>query len=177
MIETQEFSGKSGRKNGILAFHLIQSFKDFETTSEAAHKCGKKLVEKLFADKYETVIATHLDHDHLHNHIIINAVSYVDGHKYRNSYKDYFHDIREISDKICVENCLSVIDNPIKAGVSIMQSGKPNRKADLQSEGRTCDYIFTDADRIKEKYENAKRLENETNKDNKQINEQIWRQL
>ena len=67
MLETQEAFGKSRRKNGVLAYHLVQSFKDFETTPEIAHKCGLELVERLFADKYEVMLATHLDHDHLHN--------------------------------------------------------------------------------------------------------------
>ena len=67
MLETQDFFGKTGRKNGVLAYHLVQSFKDFEKTPEIAHKCGLELVERLFADKYEVMLATHLDHDHLHN--------------------------------------------------------------------------------------------------------------
>ena len=67
MLETQEAFGKSRRKNGVLAYHLVQSFKDFETTPEIAHKCGLELVERLFADKYEVMLATHLDHAHLHN--------------------------------------------------------------------------------------------------------------
>ena len=117
MMETQEFFGKAGRKNSVLAYHLVQSFKDFETTPEIAHKCGLELAERLFADKYEVVVATHLDHKHLHNHIIINAVSYLDGYKYRNNFKDYFIDIRGISDAICRENCLSVIDHPQRRGM------------------------------------------------------------
>ncbi|UKI35125.1 MAG: relaxase/mobilization nuclease domain-containing protein [Clostridiales bacterium] len=63
----------------------------FETTPEIAHKCGLELAERLFADKYEVVVATHLDHKHLHNHLIINSVSYADGYEYRNNFKDYFH--------------------------------------------------------------------------------------
>lgn len=117
MMKTQEFFGKAGRKNSVLAYHLVQSFKDFETTPEIAHKCGLELAERLFADKYEVVVATHLDHKHLHNHIIINAVSYLDGYKYRNNFKDYFIDIRGISDQICRENCLSVIDKPQRRGM------------------------------------------------------------
>ena len=112
MIDTQEFFGKAGHKNAVLAYHLVQSFKDFETTPEIAHKCGLELAERLFTDKYEVIVATHLDHKHLHNHLIINSVSYADGYKYRNNFKDYFIDIRGISDAICIENCLSVIEHP-----------------------------------------------------------------
>lgn len=86
-------------------------------TPEIAHKCGLELAERLFADKYEVVVATHLDHKHLHNHLIINSVSYADGYKYRNNFKDYFIDIRGISDAICIENCLSVIEHPQRRGM------------------------------------------------------------
>lgn len=139
MVETQDFFGKSGRKNGVIAYHLVQSFKDLETTPEIAHKCGKELVERLFSDKYETIIATHLDHEHLHNHIIINAVSYIDGYKYRNNFKDYFHDIRGISDAICIENCLSVIDKPKRRGMhyaewKALKEGKPTIRGTIRND-------------------------------------------
>ena len=117
MIATQEQFCRRRRKNEVVAYHIVQSFKKFETTPEIAHKCGKELVERLFQDKYECVIATHLDHDHLHNHIVINSTSYLDGSKYKNTFKDYFVDIRGISDQICIENCLSVIENPQHRGM------------------------------------------------------------
>ena len=137
MMETQEFFGKAGRKNSILAYHLVQSFKDFETTPEIAHKCGLELAERLFADKYEVVVATHLDHKHLHNHIIINAVSYLDGYKYRNNFKDYFIDIRGISDQICIENCLSVIEHPKRRGMHYgewlaLKEGRPTIRGSIR---------------------------------------------
>lgn len=137
MMETQEFFGKAGRKNSVLAYHLVQSFKDFETTPEIAHKCGLELAERLFADKYEVVVATHLDHKHLHNHLLINAVSYVDGSKYRNNFKDYFIDIRGISDAICRENCLSVIDHPQRRGMHYgewlaLKQGRPTIRGSIR---------------------------------------------
>ena len=137
MMETQEFFGKAGRKNSVLAYHLVQSFKDFETTPEIAHKCGLELAERLFADKYEVVVATHLDHKHLHNHLLINAVSYVDGSKYRNNFKDYFIDIRGISDAICRENCLSVIDHPQRRGMHYgewlaLKEGRPTIRGSIR---------------------------------------------
>lgn len=137
MMETQEFFGKSGRKNSVLAYHLVQSFKDLETTPEIAHKCGLELAERLFADKYEIVVATHLDHKHLHNHIIINAVSYLDGYKYRNNFKDYFIDIRGISDQICIENCLSVIEHPKRRGMHYgewlaLKEGRPTIRGSIR---------------------------------------------
>lgn len=117
MLQTQERFGKDKMKRGVVAYHLVQSFKDFETTPEVAYKCGLELAERLFADKYEVVIATHIDHKHLHNHIIFNSVSFTDGRKYRNNFKDYFRDIRGISDQICKENCLSVITKPKHRGM------------------------------------------------------------
>ena len=137
MIDTQEFFGKAGHKNAVLAYHLVQSFKDFETTPEVAHKCGLELAERLFADKYEVVVATHLDHKHLHNHLIINSVSYADGYKYRNNFKDYFIDIRGISDAICIENCLSVIEHPQRRGMHYaewlaLKEGRPTIRGSIR---------------------------------------------
>lgn len=139
MIDTQEFFGKAGHKNAVLSYHLVQSFKDFETTPEIAHKCGLELAERLFADKYEVVVATHLDHKHLHNHLIINSVSYADGYKYRNKFKDYFVDIRGISDVICIENCLSVIEHPQRRGMHYaewlaLKEGRPTIRGQIRSE-------------------------------------------
>lgn len=139
MIETQLKFKKDERQHRVLAYHLVQSFKDFETNPDVAHECGKELVERLFADKYEVVIATHLDHKHLHNHILINAVSFLDGKKYRNNFKDYFYNIRGISDQICRENCLSVIDEPKHRGMhyaewAAMQQGKPTIRNSVKKE-------------------------------------------
>lgn len=129
MIKTQEKKGKSHRIDGVLGYHIIQSFKDFETTPEIAHQAGTELVKRLFADKYEAVVATHLDKDHLHNHIIINSVSFRTGYKYRNNFEDYFGDIRGYSDQICREYCLTVI-KPKHRGLSYaewlaLQNKKP----------------------------------------------------
>ena len=159
MMETQEFFGKSGRKNGVLAYHLVLSFKDFETTPEIAHRCGQELVERLFADKYEAVIATHLDHKHLHNHIIINAVSYIDGYKYRNNFKDYFIDIRGISDAICIENCLSVIENPHRRGMYYaewlaLKEGRPTIRGSIR---RDIDEIIKCSYTMEQFWQNLKK--------------------
>ena len=91
MLKTQKRYGKDKSRKGIVAYHLVQSFKDFETTPEIAHQCGMELAEKLFAGRYEVVVATHVDHKHLHNHLIFNAVSFVDGKKYRNNFSEIIH--------------------------------------------------------------------------------------
>lgn len=159
MLETQEFFGKAGRKNSVLAYHLVQSFKDFETTPEIAHKCGLELAERLFADKYEVIVATHLDHEHLHNHIIINAVSYLDGYKYRNNFKDYFIDIRGISDAICRENCLSVIDHPQRRGMHYgewlaLKEGRPTIRGSIR---RDIDEIIKCSYTMEQFWQNLKK--------------------
>ncbi len=139
MMQTKQLFEDKPRKNGVAAYHIVQSFKDFETTPDIAHLCGKELVERLFEGKYEAVIATHLDHEHLHNHIIINSTSYVDGSKYRNNFKDYFVDIRGISDAICREHCLSVIENPKRRGMhyaewKAIQEGRPTIRGQVRDE-------------------------------------------
>lgn len=159
MIDTQEFFGKTGHKNAVLAYHLVQSFKDFETTPEIAHKCGLELAERLFADKYEVVVATHLDHAHLHNHLIINSVSYVDGYKYRNNFKDYFVDIRGISDAICIENCLSVIEHPQRRGMHYaewlaLKEGRPTIRGSIR---RDIDEIIKCSYTMEQFWQNLKK--------------------
>ena len=137
MVATQMMFERNRRKNGVVAYHIVQSFKDFETTPEIAHKCGQELIKRLFEGKYECVLATHLDHAHIHNHIIINATSYFDGTKYKNNFKDYFIDIRGISDQICRENCLSVIDKPQRRGMHYgewlaLKQGRPTIRGTIR---------------------------------------------
>ena len=92
----------------IIARHVIQSFDIGEVTPELAHEIGKQFADEMLGGKYEYVLATHVDKSHIHNHIIFNAVSFVDRHAYK-SYKKIYYDMRNISDKICAENGLSVI--------------------------------------------------------------------
>ena len=97
------------KEGGVLGYHIIQSFKPDEVTPEQAHEIGVEFARKCFGDKYQSVIGTHLDRAHYHNHIVINSVSLIDGKKYRNDFKDYFRDIRGISDGLCKQYGLSVI--------------------------------------------------------------------
>lgn len=110
MLATKRRWGKQDRKKAVLGYHLIVSYAPDEVTAEEAHAYGQQLVQRLFADKYEVVVTTHTDREHLHNHIVFNSVSFVDGKMYRNNFKDYFGDIRGISDAICKEHGLSVIE-------------------------------------------------------------------
>lgn len=92
----------------IIARHVIQSFEIGEVTPELAHEIGKQFADEILGGKYEYVLTTHIDKDHVHNHLIFNAVDFVDYHAYK-SYKRIYYDMREVSDQLCKENGLSVI--------------------------------------------------------------------
>ena len=102
---TREAAGDRGTHLGR---HLIQSFSVGETTPEEAHKIGMELASAILGGKHEFVLTTHVDKDHLHNHLIFNAVSFVDHKKYHSNRQSY-HFIRRTSDRICKEHGLSVI--------------------------------------------------------------------
>ena len=92
----------------IIARHVIQSFEIGEVTPELAHEIGKQFADEILGGKYEYVLTTHIDKDHVHNHLIFNAVDFVNYHAYK-SYKRIYYDMREVSDRLCKENGLSVI--------------------------------------------------------------------
>ena len=92
----------------IIARHVIQSFGIGEVTPELAHEIGKQFADEILGGKYEYVLTTHIDKDHVHNHLIFNAVDFVNYHAYK-SYKRIYYDMREVSDRLCKENGLSVI--------------------------------------------------------------------
>ena len=95
-------------KGNNLAHHLIQSFEPGEVSFEKAHEIGKQLADTVTKGQYEYVLTTHIDKGHVHNHIIFCAVNFVDYHKY-NSNKRSYYGIRNINDRLCYENGLSVI--------------------------------------------------------------------
>lgn len=101
-----------GKEEGTIAYHGYQSFAPGEATPEIAHKIGVELAQRLWGNRYQVVVATHLDKaNHLHNHFVLNTVSFVDGKKYFRSAKDY-HELQATSDALCREYSLSVIENP-----------------------------------------------------------------
>lgn len=101
-----------GKEDGTIAYHGYQSFAPGEATPEIAHQIGVELARRLWGERYQVVVATHLDKaNHLHNHFVLNTVSFVDGIKYYRSAKDY-HDLQAASDALCREYGLSVIENP-----------------------------------------------------------------
>ena len=95
-------------KGTNLGRHLIQAFQPGEVTPEQAHKIGMELAKEILGGKYEFVLTTHIDKDHVHNHLIFNAVSFAD-HKHYHSNKRSYHYIRRTSDRLCKEHGLSVI--------------------------------------------------------------------
>ena len=107
-IEFEYTLSQALQKGNNLAFHLIQSFEIGEVTPELAHEIGKQFADEILGGKYEYVLTTHIDKDHVHNHLIFNAVDFVNYHAYK-SYKRIYYDMREVSDRLCKENGLSVI--------------------------------------------------------------------
>ena len=97
-------------KGTNLGRHLIQAFQPGEVTPEQAHEAGVEFARRLLGDKYEAVVCTHTDRDHLHCHIVFNSVSFMDGKKYRSDFKSYFHDLRGISNAVSRERGYSVIE-------------------------------------------------------------------
>lgn len=107
MRQTKERWHKSG---GVQGYHLVQSFAAGEVTPELAHQIAKELAALVLGGRYEYVIGTHLNTDHIHSHIVWNSVSCVDGKKYRSNYKSYVTEIRAVSDELCRKYKLSIID-------------------------------------------------------------------
>lgn len=112
IAEMNAVKKRFGKLDGTVAYHGYQSFAPGEATPELAHEIGLKLAKQLWGDRYQVVVATHLDKaNHLHNHFVLNTVSFVDGIKYHRTAKDY-HDMQAASDALCREYGLSVIENP-----------------------------------------------------------------
>ena len=107
-IEFEYTLSQARQKGNNLAFHLIQSFEPGEVDCEKAHTIGKQLADAVTKGQHEYVLTTHIDKGHIHNHIIFCAVNFVDYHKY-NSNKRSYYGIRNMSDKLCRENGLSVV--------------------------------------------------------------------
>ena len=105
MMATKRRFGKMG---GNVAYHGYQSFKAGEVTPEQAHQIGIETARRMWGDEYEVLVTTHLNTDCVHNHIVLNSVSFRTGKKFENHVKDHYR-LREISDEICREHCLSVL--------------------------------------------------------------------
>ena len=104
-ITKQQFN----KKGGILGFHAYQSFKGCEVTADEAHEIGIRLAEELWGDKFQVVVTTHTNTKNVHNHFVINSVSFVDGKKYYDNKTNYAI-MRQVSDNICKEYELQTLE-------------------------------------------------------------------
>ena len=133
------------KEDEVQGFHLVQSFAPGESTPEQAHQIGLELAENLLDGRFQAVIATHLNTGHLHNHIVWNSVSMVDGKKYRSNAKTYITQVRRISDELCRKYYLSVIDTQKSEKVArpyvqwlAEQNGKPTWKTPIRQDVDTA---------------------------------------
>jgi len=132
---TREIWGKNG---GIQAHHVIQSFKPEEVDPEKANKIGLQLAEKL-AQGHEVAVYTHTDKDHIHNHIVINAVNYEDGRKFHAHGQDAIDRFRDVSDQLCKEHGLSIVEERSAdvcytlAEQSLLQKGETSWKDEIRT--------------------------------------------
>ena len=106
MMETKKIFDN---EDGILGYHAFQSFCEGEVTPEIAHKIGIKLAEELWGDRFQVVVTTHLNTNHIHNHFVLNSVSFVDGKKYYDNNETYAL-MRQTSDNLCREYGLNVLE-------------------------------------------------------------------
>ena len=111
-VEMLAVKKRFGKEEGVIAYHGYQSFAPGECTPAMAHEIGVRLAQELWGERYQVLVATHLDKaNHLHNHFVVNTVSFLDGRKYHRTKQDY-RDMRRISDRLCREYGLSVIRQP-----------------------------------------------------------------
>ncbi len=108
MALTKKFFHKETK---TLGYHIIQSFKGNEVSPSMANQIGKELAQELWGDKYQVVICTHTNKENVHNHLILNSVSFIDGKKYHNGKEDISF-LKEASDNLCLKYGLSIVTTP-----------------------------------------------------------------
>lgn len=126
------------KDDGRLCYHGYQSFKPGEVNAETAHAIGVELAKQLWGERFQVVVATHCNTGVYHNHLVINSVSFRDGYKFYNSKADY-RQMREVSDRLCREHGLSVIEEVKGKGknhaiYSAEQNGKPTHSQMIRSD-------------------------------------------
>lgn len=130
MIQTKKMFHDESQ---ISAFHGYQSFEKGEVNAEKAHEIGVRLAQELYGDRFEVIVSTHLDRDHIHNHFFFNSTSFVDGKRFCNTKKDY-RELRKKSDELCKEYGLSVIQNPGKGSQKVNYHRVKSYIKDIQHE-------------------------------------------
>ena len=127
------------KEDGTIAYHGYQSFREGEVTPEQAHRIGIQLAEELWGERYQVLVATHVDKaSHIHSHFVINTVSFVDGRKFYRSNEDYAQ-MREVSDRLCREYGLSVVRRPEGrrenySAWSAEKNGKPTNRSLIRTD-------------------------------------------
>ena len=120
MTATKKRFGKTG---GNVAYHGYQSFQTGEATPEEAHKIGMETARRMWGNEYEVVVTTHLNTDNVHNHFVVNSVSFQTGRKFENHISDHYR-LREISDAVCLEHGKSILKDAEFYGGSKKNTGR-----------------------------------------------------
>ena len=139
MMATKKRFGKTG---GNVAYHGYQSFKPGEVTPETAHSIGVRTAQIMWGDDYEVLVTTHLNTDSVHNHFVVNSVSFKTGKKFENHIRDHYQ-LREISDQVCRERCLPVLSGASfyhgeKEAYWARKAGKPTHRDILKQDLEDC---------------------------------------
>lgn len=133
-MQTKRLFNKLG---GRTAFHAYQSFAEGEVTAEQAHRIGIELAQKMWGDRFEVLVATHLNTNHYHNHFVINSVSFVDGLKFDNRKSDY-DTMKNLSDELCKQYGLSVVKGKGRGKHytewRAEQNGEPTLRSQIRSD-------------------------------------------
>ena len=140
MVAVKQRFGERGK---VIAYHGYQSFKTGEVTPDEAHQIGIETARRMWGKDFQVLVTTHLNTDNLHNHFVVNSVSFRDGHKFRNSIEQH-RELREVSDAVCKEHGLSVLTNaPFYSGRSKgaywkEQKGQPTHRQQLKEDVEYC---------------------------------------
>ena len=140
MVAVKQRFGERGK---VIAYHGYQSFKTGEVTPEEAHQIGLETARRMWGKDFQVLVTTHLNTDNLHNHFVVNSVSFRDGHKFRNRIEQH-RELWEISDAVCKEHGLSVLTNaPFYGGQSKgvywkEQKGQPTHRQQLKEDVEYC---------------------------------------
>lgn len=132
MIDTFKFFNVE--RGCVVALHIYQSFKEGEVSPEEAHEIGKELAEKFFNDEHQVVVATHLNTNHIHNHLVACPISFKTGKRFYNAGNTKY-ELRDCSDEICKEHGLSVIQNPPRASRKYYVEYMAEKNGDLTKNG------------------------------------------
>lgn len=135
---------KFGERGSVVAYHGYQSFEAEEVTPEEAHAIGVETARRMWGDKYQVIVTTHLNTENLHNHFVVNSTSFKDGTKFRNKIGDHM-ELRKVSDAVCKEYGKSVLENSdfYKHGKKEYWSNKDGQKTHREQLREDLEYCLT----------------------------------